>query len=79
MALRADQHHRHSVEFQFRFTTSFGLHLIRIFSDGDVPSSVRSAMFIVTPTPDARPSSFRSGMGCGADRLPPAQWRVLKI
>ena len=27
-----------------------------------VPSSVRSAMFIVTPTPDARPSSFWSGM-----------------
>ena len=38
------------------------LHLIRIFSDEDVPSSVRSAMFIVTPTPDARPSSFWSGM-----------------
>ena len=27
-----------------------------------VPSSVRSAMFIVTPTPDARPSSFWSGI-----------------
>ena len=38
------------------------LHLIRILSDEDVPSSVRSAMFIVTPAPDARPSSFRSGM-----------------
>ena len=38
------------------------LHLIRFLSDEDVPSSVRSAMFIVTPTPDARPNSFRSGM-----------------
>ena len=26
-----------------------------------VPNSVRSAMFILTPTPDAWPSSFRSG------------------
>ena len=35
---------------------------IRILSDEDVPSSVRSAIFIVTPTPNARPSSFGSGM-----------------
>ena len=34
---------------------------IRIFSDGDGRRSVRSAMFIVTHTLEARPSSFRSG------------------
>ena len=38
------------------------LHLIRIFIDRDGPSSVRSAMFIVSPTLAARPSSVRSGM-----------------
>jgi len=38
-----------------------GLHLIRIFNDGDGLSSVRSAMFIATPPLKTRPSSFRSG------------------
>jgi len=38
------------------------LHLIRILSGGGGLSSVRSAMFIVTPTLEARPSSFRSGI-----------------
>ncbi len=44
-----------------------------------VPNSVRSAMFILTPTPDAWPSSFRSGTNGILHPTALQWWAVLGI